>query len=52
MQLKVQICYAYATSKCGILGWVSVYIVGSSKNWAFRYLQSLIPLNNSIKIRY
>ena len=52
MQFKVQICRRtlYATSKCGIL--TLGVGVGSSKNWAFCYLLSLIPLNNSIKMRY
>ena len=35
----------YATSKCGIL--TLGVGVGSSKNSAFCYLLSLIPLNNS-----
>ena len=52
MQLKVQICRRtlYATSKCGFLK-LGVG-VGSSKNWAFCCPLSLIPLNNSIKMRY
>ena len=52
MQFKVKICRRtpYATSKCGIL--TLGVGVGSSKNWAFCYLLSLTPLNNSIKMRY